>query len=195
MQVPLALEFIATDATLKVELIAGHVNVLQVLLEVARGAIGALADRAGQGLKAAHDPWGWRERRAVSPGEPGSSNSSSTAAQHQQRATATPPSHHKPTASCWPPRGPARPGSLPPPECPSGAGRQVLKQDPTQLKSLITPLASGKASPGLWLGRPAGRAPRGTGNNLTEEDGEWRGTQGTGRRAGAGAGLGTALGE
>ena len=46
MQVPLALEFIATDATLKVELIAGHVNVLQVLLEVARGAIGALADRA-----------------------------------------------------------------------------------------------------------------------------------------------------
>lgn len=100
MQVPLALEFVSTDATLKVELIAGHVNVLQVLLEVTRGAIGALADGAGQGLKAAHDPWGWRERRAVSPGEPGSSNSSSTAAQHQQRATATPPSHHKPTASC-----------------------------------------------------------------------------------------------
>lgn len=70
MQVPLALELIATDATFKVELIAGHVNVLQVLLEVAWRAIGALADGARQGLKAAHYPWGWRERRAVSPGEP-----------------------------------------------------------------------------------------------------------------------------
>lgn len=58
MQVPLALELIATDATFKLELIAGHVNILQVLLEVARRAIGALADGARQGLKAAHNPWG-----------------------------------------------------------------------------------------------------------------------------------------
>lgn len=56
MEVPLALEFIPADATLKVELVAGHVNIFQVLLQVAWGAIGALADGAGQRLKAAHDP-------------------------------------------------------------------------------------------------------------------------------------------
>lgn len=140
MQVPLALEFIATDATLKVELIAGHVNVLQVLLEVARGAIGALADRARQGLKAAHDPWGWRERRAVSPGEPGSSNSSSTAAQHQQRATATPPSHHKPTASVTPHMLTLQlsPVLISYSQGCCQAHVHVLKQNSTQLKSLIT---------------------------------------------------------
>lgn len=151
MQVPLALEFIATDATLKVELIAGHVNVLQVLLEVARGAIGALADRAGQGLKAAHDPWGWRERRAVSPGEPGSSNSSSTAAQHQQRATATPPSHHKPTASCWP-RSPGPRHSLR-----SVPGLKVMsKAGLNTAQVLLHSLASSKASP--WLYRQTGKS-------------------------------------
>lgn len=88
VQIPLALEFIATDATFKVQLIAWHVNVLQVLLEVARGAIGALADGAWQGLKAAHDPWGWRERRAVSPGEAGRQ-------QQQQQHSSTAPAGGK----------------------------------------------------------------------------------------------------
>ena len=68
VKVPFALELVVTDTTLKVWLSGCHVYVLYVLLEVARRAIGALADGARQRFKAAHDPCtqGTKEKKAIS---------------------------------------------------------------------------------------------------------------------------------
>ena len=48
VQIPFALELIAADATVVAQLFTRHVNVFKMLLEVAGGTIGALADWARQ---------------------------------------------------------------------------------------------------------------------------------------------------
>jgi len=54
MKVPFALKFALTDAALKARIFGSHVNILNVLFEVARRTIGSLADGARQRFKAAY---------------------------------------------------------------------------------------------------------------------------------------------
>lgn len=90
MEIPFTLELVVTNAALKVRLSGGHVNVLYVLLEVARGAIGALADGARQRFKAAHDPCteGTKEKKAISHNK-ASKTSSSIRETHKLEACCT----------------------------------------------------------------------------------------------------------
>lgn len=68
VKIPFTLELVVTNTALKVGFSSCHVYVLYVLLEVARRAIGALADGARQRFKAAHDPCtqGTKEKKAIS---------------------------------------------------------------------------------------------------------------------------------